>query len=793
MRGFRLKRAKNTAALLGDRARDARDWSSASRHYREALDQNSNNPAIWVQYGHALKESGQVAEAESAYRKSLELAPHVADTHLQLGHVLKIEGRKDEAVTSYLRALALDPTLHHASLELLGLGWTMACINEWTMARISRALRRENALIENRNEGRGSADQASSIVFDISDLVEYFEDNRLPTGIQRVQIEVLTSLLRKPQPNFAITIACLTRRSDFWVAIPEALFLELAELAVAGGKTDEPVWRGALGELHLILYGETALVFCYGAILINMGTSWWLPDYFLMVRQAKEEYGISYVPFVHDCIPVMVPEHCVPGLVRDFTRWILAVFFHADQYLVNSQATAKDLATIAELLGHTIPQPNIVRLDARFSADRDITRQRRRHNSIIKRHGLTGEPFVLFVGTIETRKNHLLAFNVWLMLLKKRGVRNTPMLVCVGKPGWLMEGAMARLKSSELLQRKVLILSTVGDDELAELYRHCLFTVFPSLYEGWGLPVTEALCYGKVPLTTAVSSLPEAGGALAEYFDHHSERDMLEKLERLIDDEPHRSAREAEIRRQFAPRSWDDIADQITESVLSLVRTATGSLPVDDQAPFRGTCLPPAETGRYYSMSRNSEVRLRPGAIFGEMYRMGLGWYPPEDWGVWLKPGVAEIAFSLPTARSCPHLVYLGLVGNPVKEAEYRLQVMGSGAEEAGTLHCDEVRWVLLDIGADLVQHDPIRIRFETRGGSRLSDVNEKDERVVTAGMLGFCVCPEDDLLARHSFVEAVQLNRLDGLHQRIGNLCKSSTRPTRGAPVRVADKRSAC
>ena len=118
-----------------DRARDARDWVLAARYYREALDHKPDTPAIWVQYGHALKESGNVAEAENAYRKSLELDAEIADTHLQLGHALKIQGRRIEAGTAYLRALALDPALDHASVELRALGWTRG--------RIQLALRRE--------------------------------------------------------------------------------------------------------------------------------------------------------------------------------------------------------------------------------------------------------------------------------------------------------------------------------------------------------------------------------------------------------------------------------------------------------------------------------------------------------------------------------------------------------------------------------------------------------------------------------------------------------------------------
>src|SRR5262249_15411478 len=128
---------EKTLISRADQARDARDWPSAARYYRKALDQRLENPAIWVQYGHALKESGNVAEAENAYRKSLELDANVADTHLQLGHALKIQDRRIEASAAYLRALALDPALDHATLELKGLGWSTG--------RIQLALRRERS------------------------------------------------------------------------------------------------------------------------------------------------------------------------------------------------------------------------------------------------------------------------------------------------------------------------------------------------------------------------------------------------------------------------------------------------------------------------------------------------------------------------------------------------------------------------------------------------------------------------------------------------------------------------
>ncbi|MEW9305781.1 hypothetical protein ACETRX_30910 [Labrys portucalensis] len=101
-----------------------RDWTAAASAYREALSINPKLWKIWVQYGHAMKESGHLKEAEDAYRRSLQLSPGISDTHLQLGHVLKLKKDATAASSAYLQAAVLDPDNLHAFTELGALGWT---------------------------------------------------------------------------------------------------------------------------------------------------------------------------------------------------------------------------------------------------------------------------------------------------------------------------------------------------------------------------------------------------------------------------------------------------------------------------------------------------------------------------------------------------------------------------------------------------------------------------------------------------------------------------------------------
>src|SRR5207302_8505789 len=121
---LRLRRPRPTIITRADRARQAGEWQLASGLYPIALERTPTNPPIWIQYGHALKESGSLAEAETAYRTAVAYDPEDADAHLQLGHVLKLQGKRAEAEAAYRRAWGLDRSSPDAVHELAAFGWT---------------------------------------------------------------------------------------------------------------------------------------------------------------------------------------------------------------------------------------------------------------------------------------------------------------------------------------------------------------------------------------------------------------------------------------------------------------------------------------------------------------------------------------------------------------------------------------------------------------------------------------------------------------------------------------------
>lgn len=99
-------------------AREDHSWPKAALSYRDALRYVPQRYDLWVQYGHALKETGLLIDAEAAYRHALEINPQAPDTYLQIGHVLKLQSRHHAARNAYLRAYELDPHLPSLAAEL---------------------------------------------------------------------------------------------------------------------------------------------------------------------------------------------------------------------------------------------------------------------------------------------------------------------------------------------------------------------------------------------------------------------------------------------------------------------------------------------------------------------------------------------------------------------------------------------------------------------------------------------------------------------------------------------------
>jgi glycosyltransferase involved in cell wall biosynthesis len=137
-------------------------------------------------------------------------------------------------------------------------------------------------------------------------------------------------------------------------------------------------------------------------------------------------------------------------------------------------------------------------------------------------------------------------------------------LVVVGALGWDTGDTLGALRS---LGERCTMLGQVSDAVLAELYRRCAVFCYPSLGEGFGLPVLEAMAAGAAVLTSNVSSLPEVGGDAVAYANPRRVEEIASQLASLLTDEPRRVRLAAAARTRAGEFSWRDFAERVLETL----------------------------------------------------------------------------------------------------------------------------------------------------------------------------------------------------------------------------------
>lgn len=184
--------------------------------------------------------------------------------------------------------------------------------------------------------------------------------------------------------------------------------------------------------------------------------------------------------------------------------------------------------------------------------------------------------YVLSVGTLQPRKNTARLIEAFSKVVrsKKQVVSGDDLqLIVVGKRGWLYEDILAAPKKYGVEDR-VKFLDFVSDDDLAMLYKNALCYVFPSLYEGFGLPILEAMKFDCPVITSNVSSLPEAAGDAALYVDPTDIDDIAAKISSLLDNESLRKELMKKGRDQIKKFSWEKSAKQTLEILEQVAKSS---------------------------------------------------------------------------------------------------------------------------------------------------------------------------------------------------------------------------
>ena len=283
----------------------------------------------------------------------------------------------------------------------------------------------------------------------------------------------------------------------------------------------------------------------------------WSHSNITAIAEAKARSGFRLGILCYDVIPLVRPELYQPRDVEDMRCYWSQAIAAADVIVTNAEAVATDLRAFAQAIGIAAPCMVVRPLGANPSAMRSGPGDR-------LPDGLEAGRYALFVSTIEPRKGHEMLYRVWLRLLDA-GVpqANGFKLIFVGRAGWMTEALEAQLRTDPRLVGSIVVLKRVTDGQLDLLYRGAAFCVYPSLVEGFGLPVVEAFARGKPVLVSEGGALAEVAGEFSPVLAPRDEAAWFAMLRTWIEDPGARRPYELAIRERFRHPSWDEAAAAI--------------------------------------------------------------------------------------------------------------------------------------------------------------------------------------------------------------------------------------
>ena len=514
---------------------------------------------------------------------------------------------------------------------------------------------------------------------DVTDLIEFWQREESVSGVQRVIARTAPLLLERIHGSDAIV---LDRNRGVFVALTPAEQRSLLPQEPSHNATKTAADARATLER---IRSAPPIIVRDGDVALFLGAVW-IADAVMLAARGLHADGARCVYLLYDLTPVLRTGHTA-AVNHLFDRYLSLVLATASRVPAISQSSRRDFEAYAAEHGVTAPPGDATGLPSGLTPTPHAPNPWAR-------------PYVLFVGTIESRKQHAMALEAW----RRLGGRHAelPDLVCVGRLGWHAQEFLEPYVATRGMDGRVSVLThSVSDEEVAAFYQHALFTIYPSAYEGWGLPVSESLAFGKVVVAARNSSIPEAGGELASYFTTGDVDEFCTVIERDGLDPIRRAELEHRIRNAFHDITWRHVANVLTHEV-EAARTSLGGPPVH----------PTIELGREVMLSvptaspdashaaqvldhlrtegvtpmlgqpRNpQDFRIADAALIGQFGS-------PQTWGLELRPGrhcdlritrpVDGDLVALFATRSMPGVVTVESVGpgGPTRQEIYLGSVM---------------------------------------------------------------------------------------------------------------------
>ena len=265
---------------------------------------------------------------------------------------------------------------------------------------------------------------------------------------------------------------------------------------------------------------------------------WWLVGLpsLLQISPVDVFHGTNYcIPVFAPC-PSVVTIHDMSLLAQSSTHETANVVRGKRRVPIMARRASLIIApsewTKQEIIKYLGTRPEKIRVVYEAARDKMMAWPSSKYQSIIDRHQIR-QPYLLYVGTIEPRKNLLTLIRAYDELLKTTPHR--PQLVLCGGRGWL-DNEVFKLVTDLKLEDQVRFTGYVDDTDLPGLYSAAEIFIYPSLYEGFGLPPLESMACGTPVITSNVSSLPEVVGKAGLMHDPNDYRALTANIAKMLGD-----------------------------------------------------------------------------------------------------------------------------------------------------------------------------------------------------------------------------------------------------------------
>ncbi|MFW6679569.1 glycosyltransferase [Lacrimispora sp. AGF001] len=301
-------------------------------------------------------------------------------------------------------------------------------------------------------------------------------------------------------------------------------------------------------------YGENDIIFCCG---------WFGTDKeFLFSKLKSEKNNISLVYLVYDIILVKEGTAHLYG-ENSFDKYINWIANNCDMILYGGATAQRD--TEKYLRDNNLPAPKGYPI--KFGSEIVKILDKGNKEQIFKKLGIE-EKYIMAVGSIEPRKNYDTIYRAYILMLEKYNAQEIPQFVIIG--GALIQNNLVDcVKKDPRLKGKIIMIRPT-DEELDLLYQNCLFTLLPSLYEGWSLTLPEALGYGKLCISSNVDPLIEIGKGITEFVDPLDARAWAERIIYFYRNPESVKEFEKKIKDKWKVITWNECAKTIEEKLFLL-------------------------------------------------------------------------------------------------------------------------------------------------------------------------------------------------------------------------------